>query len=130
MTVLLDTSVIIDTLNRRNGRREFVLQLLADGHTLACCTVTVAEIYAGMKPHEAPLTERFFDTLVYYVATKATARAAGELKAVWTRKGHTLALPDLMIAAVAIENNLMLATDNRRHFPMPGLKLLPLPAMQ
>jgi predicted nucleic acid-binding protein len=38
-------------------------------------------------------------------------------------------MPDALIAAVAIENGLTLATDNPKHFPMPELKRLSLPAL-
>lgn len=41
---LLDTSVIIDTLNRKRGRKEFLLDLLMAGHTLACCPINITEV--------------------------------------------------------------------------------------
>jgi len=129
MTVLLDTSVLIDILNRRGRRSEFFSELLQEGHTFACCAVTIAEVYAGMKPHEKTATEELLRGLEYFETPRKTAEFAGHLKAVWTRKGRTLALPDTLIAATALENGLTLATANRKHFPMPELKLLPLPAM-
>jgi predicted nucleic acid-binding protein len=49
------------------------------------------------------------------------------LKGAWARKGVTLELPDILIAAVAIEHGLALATDNLRHYPMPELRIVPLP---
>ena len=45
MTVFLpDTSVLIDTLNRKPARTKLVRGLLSQGHSLACCVVTVGEI--------------------------------------------------------------------------------------
>lgn len=129
MTVLLDTSVLIDILNRRGRRSEFFSELLQEGHTFACCALTIAEVYAGMKPHEKTATEELLGGLEYFETPRKTAERAGHLKAVWARKGRALSLPDTLIAAVAIENGLALATDNRRHYPMPELKLLPLPAL-
>lgn len=35
----------------------------------------------------------------------------------------------LKAAHAALENGLALATDNRKHFPMPELKILALPAL-
>ena len=55
------------------------------------------------------------------------ARYAGELYREWRRKGLTLALPDLTVAAVAIRNGLLLATDNSKDFPMSELRMYPLP---
>jgi predicted nucleic acid-binding protein len=45
----------------------------------------------------------------------------------WRRKGHTLALGDVTIAAVAIAHGLTLVTDNRRHFPMQELEIFSFP---
>lgn len=129
MTVLLDTSVVIDVLNHRGGRSEFFRQLLQEGHTFACCAITIAEVYAGMRPHEKSATEELLGGLEYFETARATAERAGHLKASWARKGHRLGLPDVLVAAVALGNGLTLATDNRRNFPMPELKLLALPAL-
>jgi predicted nucleic acid-binding protein len=129
MTILLDTSVLIDILNRRGGRSELFRQLLQEGHAFACCAIIIAEVYAGMKPHEKSATEELLGGLEYFETPRKAAERAGHLKAVWTRKGRALSLPDTLIAAVALDNNLTLATDNRKHYPMPELKLLPLPAL-
>jgi predicted nucleic acid-binding protein len=48
------------------------------------------------------------------------------LKSGWARKGRTLSLPDAIIAAIAIENECSLMTDNRKDFPMLELNLYPL----
>ena len=129
MTILLDTSVVIDALNRRGGRHQFLRGLLHQGHRLACCAITVAEVYAGMRPREARATEEFLAALEYFETTRTAARSAGILKSAWAHKGTTLGLPDVLVAAVALEHGLALATDNRRHFPMPELELFPLPAL-
>ena len=41
------------------------------------------------------------------------------------QKGRTLELPDTLIAAIAIENDCALVTDNQKDFPMPEVKLYP-----
>lgn len=127
MIILLDTSVLIDALNGRAEIRSFLQEHLRAHHALACCAITIAEVHAGMRRHEAPATSEFLDALDYYEATRAIARRAGDLRAAWSRKGHTLSLPDVLIAAVALEHGLALATANHKHFPMPELHLLPLP---
>jgi predicted nucleic acid-binding protein len=94
MTVLLDTSVLIDILTRRGRRSEFFSKLLQEGHTFACCALTIAEVYAGMKPHEKTATEDLLGGLEYFETPRKTAERAGHLKAVWARKGRALSLPD------------------------------------
>ncbi|MBZ5515798.1 MAG: type II toxin-antitoxin system VapC family toxin [Acidobacteriia bacterium] len=128
MTVLLDTSVIIDVLRQRRGRRELLRSLVEQGYELACTAINVAEVYSGIRLGEAEITSEFIDSLEFVAISREVARRAGELRRDWQRKGRTLSLPDTFIAAVALSLNLTLATDNVKDFPMPELKLLPLPA--
>jgi len=127
MTILLDTCVIIDALLRRRGRWELLRNLQGEGHSFACCAITIAEVYSGMRPEEARATSELFDNLWYVVTSRAAARNAGVLRAKWRQHGKTLSLSDAMIAALALAENLTLATDNVKDFPMPDLKLLDLP---
>ena len=72
-------------------------------------------------------TEQFLERLAYYEITRDIAKQAGLLKRDYSKQGHTLTLADTLIAAVCIENDLVLITDNRKHFPMPELRQYPLP---
>jgi len=65
-TYLLDTSVIIDILNKKRRRDHLLLELLEAGHSLACCPINITEVYAGMRPEEEKATERFLRTLNLY----------------------------------------------------------------
>src|ERR1044072_2836957 len=118
-TYLLDTSVIIDVLNGKRNRDVLLKGLLSQGDLLACCAVNISEIYAGMRPKEETKTEAFLQSLEYYDITWDVARLAGLLKRDYSKKGQTLSLPDTIIAAVALEYNLMLITDNVKHYTMP-----------
>jgi predicted nucleic acid-binding protein len=127
MTILLDTCVIIDALLRRRGRWELLRTLKGEGHLLACCAITVAEVYSGMRPEEARATNELFNGLQYVETSREAASNAGELRVKWRQRGKTLSLPDAMIAAVVLAQELTLATDNVKDFPMPELKFLSLP---
>lgn len=120
---LLDTSIIIDTLNDKKNRRALLRRLLEAGNTLACCAINVTEIYAGVRPREEVATDRFLSSLEYYPIHYAAARMAGEFKQGFQKKGVTLTVADTLIAAVAIQESLTLITDNIKDFPMPGLSL-------
>lgn len=126
-TCLLDSTVIIDAINDRNGRSELLDDLIGQGILLACCPINVTEVYMGMRPNEAEKTQEVLASLEFYPVTWEIAKYAGELYREWRQKGRTLALPDLTVAAVAISNGLQLATDNPKDFPMPELRLYPLP---
>lgn len=123
---LADTSLIVDLINDRGGRRNFVRQLLKPGDTLGCCTINLIEVYTGMRPGEEEATAALMDRLLYYDVTREIAKRAGSIRYQWRRQGHTLSLADATIAAVALHHNLALLTDNRKHFPMPELALPPM----
>jgi len=124
---LLDTSVIIDALNRKHGRWELLSALAEAGEMLACSVVTLTEIYAGVRPREVALTEHFLDALEHYEVDARLARYAGWLKNDWAKRGRTLGVVDVLIAATALAHGLVVMTDNRKDFPMPDLELYPLP---
>jgi predicted nucleic acid-binding protein len=126
-TYLVDTSVIIDALNDKRGRRDLLLALVKQGHLLACCPINVMEVYAGMREKEEAATEEFLRSLEYYHLTWAVARLAGLLKRDYWQKGATLTVADATIAAVALAHELTLMTDNVKDFPMKELVLYPLP---
>ena len=125
--LLLDSTVIFDHFNGRNGRTQLLHQLIDEGHVLACCPVNITEVYAGLRAGEEPGTAAFLDNLKCLPVTPAIARQAGLLRRDWRAKGHTLSYSDVTIAAVALANQSPLLTDNRKHFPMPELNLFPLP---
>lgn len=125
-TYLLDTSVIIDVLNGKRNREALLKGLLSQGDMLACCAVNISEIYAGMWPKEEAKTEALLQSLDYYEISWEVAKRAGLIKRDYSKKGQTLSLTDTTIAAVALEYNLTLITDNVKHYPMPQLKLYPL----
>lgn len=127
MHLLLDTSVLIDVLRLRHGRRELLAELARGGSTLATTALNVAELYAGMRPEEEARTETFLGALDCYELTIAAARRAGNLKSKYARQGRTLTLADTIIAAIAIERRCTLMTDNRENFPMPELHCYDLP---
>ena len=126
-TYLLDTSVIIDALNDKRGRRAFLLGLVKQGHLLACCPINITEVYAGLGAKEEAANEKFLRSLEYYHLTWPVARLAGLLKRDYRRKGTTITVADATVAAVALVHELTLMTDNVKNFPMRELALYPLP---
>ena len=125
MIVLLDTTVLIDVLRARQNRRSHLTGLIEAGHTLATTAINIGEVYAGMRPGEEAATQLFLTSLDCYPITEAIARYAGSLKSKWAQKGRTLTLADMLVAATSLEHGLMLMTDNRKDFPIPGLSFHP-----
>jgi predicted nucleic acid-binding protein len=127
MRLLLDSSVLIDVLRAKRGRRAWLAELVRDGHGLETSALNVAEIYAGTRPEEEARTKEFLGALLCHPVDSGTAERAGRFKRQWALKGRTLALADTLVAAVAIEQKCVLATDNRKDFPMPEVRLYEMP---
>ncbi len=126
-TCLLDSGIIINVLNGKRGRPGIIQQLLEQGSELACCSINVTEVYAGLKPGEEIKTARFLKSLRFFEVTWDMAKLAGDLLNQWRQQGRTLSLPDVTVAAVALSHDLILVTNNHKDFPMPELTLYPLP---
>jgi predicted nucleic acid-binding protein len=127
MTLLLDTTVLIDVLRNRGNRRAHLAKLVEQDHFLAISALNLGEVYAGMRPDEAAQTEAFLASLECFPVTAPIARRAGSLKFAWQQKGRTLTLADMIVAATALEYSLTLVTDNLRDFPLAELAFHPLP---
>ena len=54
---LIDTNILVLALRRKQAKAEFLNELLAAGHSLACSVICIGEIYARMRPHEKERTE-------------------------------------------------------------------------
>ncbi|HVA64286.1 MAG TPA: PIN domain-containing protein [Terriglobales bacterium] len=130
MTLLLDSSVLIDVLRLRIDRSEYLAGLIRTRKKLATTAINLAEVYAGVRGSEASKLTELIQKLEVFAITPELGRRGGLLKNEWARRGRTIALDDALIAAVAIEYSLPLLTDNVRDFPMPELQLWPLPRVQ
>lgn len=120
---LLDSSVIIDCLRGRREIVDFLTKVASEGSMAGCCAVNIVEVCAGMKENEKQVTRKFLDSLEYYEMSRDVAEMAGEYKRQYAGTGTTLSVSDVMIAAVAISNDLILVTDNLKHYPMPELNV-------
>ena len=119
---LLDSDVMISYLR---GLEETVIvidHLLKIGSVLGCCPVNITEVYAGMKESERNKTEKFVNSLRFFAIDREVAKLAGNIIYEYRNKGIVLSSTDAMIAAVAINNGLILITYSKRHYLMNELK--------
>ena len=119
--VLFDTDILIDILRGREAIRTFLLDLT--DHSVPCCSViSVAELYAGMRPEEKHATDILLDALVIVPVTQEIAETAGRFKR--RMKSRRLELADCLIAATAFVEGVTLATGNTKDYPMPEITVL------
>ena len=113
--------MIIEFL-RGSERIDAVMAELEDGGVPTYCTaVSWAEVYAGLRPGEGPLTDDFFEARGEVILDARAGRQAGAYLARHARS-HGLGIADALIAAAAATAGLRLWTLNRRHYPMKDVR--------
>ncbi len=128
MKYLLDTNVCIRVLN---GSSADVVARLGglDPSEVAMCTVVRAELVFGARKstHVAEnlrLVDALFEPFVCLPFDDRAADAYGSVRADLERVGRPIGPNDLLIAATALANSLILVTHNTSEFGrVPGLSV-------
>ncbi len=115
MSVLLDTSVVVDVLRASGPALEYAGSL---EDLPLCSEITRVEVMRGVGSRERGSTERLFGAIRWIGVDEPIARQAGEMGRTWRRSHPGISIPDLLIAATAAEWGLELATLNVKRFPM------------
>ena len=122
--VLLDTSVIIDFIRRKDKENTLLFSLSKKGYKLHISILTHTELYSGKSvwrsiEAEQDLEKLFYGMQILPLETEISKKA-GEIRA----KNNTTII-DAIISATAINHGLSLATLNLKNFEdIKGLNLL------
>jgi tRNA(fMet)-specific endonuclease VapC len=103
------------------GNRAVIDRVRAQTGGVFVCFMTVAELAYGAEKSAKPefnrtLVERFLLTLAVIESARSSMRIFGRLKANLALAGEILPDADLLIASVALDRDLTLATGNIKHF--------------
>ena len=109
LSYLLDSTVLIDVLNRVPGSLEF-LQIHVDQSAVS--PVTRAEVLAGVKDEDAEDIGAWLSEFDYLPLDLKSVDLAASL-----RRQHRWKLPDAFQAAMAMHYKLKLVTRNTKDFP-------------
>ena len=120
---LLDTTSVVDVSMSIEPVRRRVRNAVAAGVTVGICAITVGEFMTGIAPSKRPDWIRFFSSFAYWDISLDAAIQAGTWRYDYARRGIALSMTDVLIAAVAVEVNAVVVTDNARHFPMPNVRI-------
>ena len=125
--VLADTNVISEFVKKTPDAQ--VMRWLQSVDLLAISAVTLEEANFGLawQPNTRKLA--LFNALVQrlhavYPITAAIAQRCGVLRGQFQAQGITRSVPDMLIAATAIEHQLVLATRNVRDFMGCGVQVI------
>ena len=125
--VLADTNVISEFVKSTpNGQ---VMRWLESVQLMAISAITLEEAHFGLawQPNTRKLA--LFNALVerlhaVYPITPAIAQRGGVLRGQFQAQGIVRSAPDMLIAATAIEHQLVLATRNVRDFMGCGVQVV------
>jgi len=128
MRYLLDSNACIVFLNGRSEKlkRRF---LACDSEDIVLCSVVKAELYFGaMKSQRVSQSlskiDAFFSPFASLTFDDDSAKWYGEIRADLAAKGTIIGNNDMMIAAIALRNEITVVTHNTREFSrVVGLKL-------
>lgn len=124
---LIDTDWVIHYLNGRNDVVERLHILRPDG--LGLSIVALAELYEGVYSSRDPEKDEqglndFLRGITVLGLDEETARIFGRERGRLRRAGQRIGDMDLFIAATALQYDLILLTNNRRHFDrISGLRI-------
>lgn len=117
MTVVVDTSVLIDVLRGRADALRVLREERAAG-PIHASDITRLEVLAGMRPAEESATREFLRAFVWHPLDERLAELAGELGRQWLPSNRGIDAADLVIAATAVSLDAELYSMNVKHFPM------------
>jgi predicted nucleic acid-binding protein len=123
---LLDTTGLIDFSKGHEPASSRIMRMIEGGDEVGVCAVVVAEFYAGLSPEQRGRWEEFVDALRFWGESRNAAKQAGAWRYTYGRKGTPLSITDLLVAAVAQENEAVVMTNNAKGFPMNEVEVLPL----
>ncbi len=115
MKLLLDTSIVIDYLRRKDKKDSLLLTLIANGYTLSISIITHAELYSGKSVWKSKKLYNQLEDLLRGITilplNNTISRNAGKIRA-----QHNTTLMDAIIAATTIYYNHKLVSLNLKDF--------------
>lgn len=127
LAYLLDTDICIHALKKRNAA--LVEAFTAHDGRMALSDVSLFELYYGAERYDDPaariaVIEGFTARLEILPFDSRAALHAGNIRATLERQGSMIGAYDLMIAAIARAQGLVLVTGNVREFErVEGLRV-------
>ena len=125
---LLDTNVCIIYLKGKSIKIKKHFESLKPSN-IAVCSVVKAELFYGSMRSNNPqkalqIQERFLNQFISLPFCDRCASIYGDIRAQLANVGTPIGSNDLLIASIAIANNLILVTHNTREFSrISNLKL-------
>jgi len=123
--VLVDTSILIDFFRKTDKTKTQLIKLVDNGYLFSISTITEYEIFVGATIAQNAYWKEFLQRIIVYPFDTNAVTVAVDINNQLKQKRKQIDIADLFIAAIAISNNLIFATLNKKHFErIDGLKIL------
>ncbi len=124
MNYLLDTTLLLDFANGRDGAIDLVDRLFEAGETLYTCDVITCESLSGGGETERRVIRGVLDALEYVALAPEGAQWAAESRRTGRSAPGARSLADALIAATAWSLEAALVTRNPRDFERQGIRVV------
>jgi len=127
--IVIDTSVLIDALHRKQAALRKILELEETGETLCTTQINVLELYKGVycpTKSEAGLEKvrKLLDAFVILSIDEDVYDMFGELSSELRRRGEAIGDFDELIASIALANGAVIVSGDTHFRRVPGLKAI------
>lgn len=121
---LLDTNIAIAILTNERNVIDFVQQAFRDKMPIYFSTITVSEVFAGLKNEEQLRADKLFTSKRCIDVTSEIAKLAGTLRRDLKGKGLKLKTPDaLIIATASVHGMTLVSRDSDMNFVQDELNI-------
>ena len=124
----LDSNIVIEIFRGNPNLKNKIENLQKENKEFFINPIILCELYKGVyssnkKDIASKFLEEFLKEVIFLEFDKESCREFGELYDRLSKKGKMTQEKDLMIASICIKNNLILITQNKKHFEnIPRLK--------
>ena len=113
--IFLDTFVLINFYRKQQKQNSLFFQLTYSYKIFAISVITDYEILIGSNSIQEPFWFSFFEKVTILPFTSSVNNQAVKIYRQLKAENKLIAIPDILIAATAVANNLALATLNTKH---------------
>lgn len=126
--VCLETSFLVDLIRGKKEVESLFEQLIESEEIITIASPSLMEVMStaslNKKKNEKEEIISILSSIIILPLDKESAIKAGEIESELIMAGEIIGDADIMIAAIALQNNETLITRNKKHFEkIPGLKL-------
>ena len=114
--ICLDTSVLIDFYRKKDKSKSLFFKLAEKYLFFAISAITEYELFIGNSQEKNIFWNDFFSRVVVLPFDTEAVKHAVEIYKQLKQENNLIDIPDIMIAGTVLQNNMPLATLNKKHF--------------